>query len=344
MQPRLAALIAAALLAGAQAVQALTPPPPPPKAFPFALLARDRVGDALVSSAFDGLYRRGPGDRRWTKALDLPQHTQVQAFNGGDQGWFILIGDWRSRRMMRSTDGGRHWDAVQAQIPVANSHAHLYAYGAHAQLLVSTDRGSTWQSPGKMPGDADYLVVASPSALYVALRDKRFFRSEDGGRHWTAFTLPMKDGLLRAGPGGKVYVQGEEHIPRREEVQGTGLDVGVSRSDDGGRHWIRERFGEREADRPIDIMFANERFIVANEWTQVHRPQRLCVRDATHTGAWFESGIPEGIGDEATADMGARLQDDGVWFMEVAHDRIVGRRAFDLAGLPDEDTGHPRAH
>jgi hypothetical protein len=313
----------------------VAPPSPLPPAFPFGPLLRDQRGDVLVASEFDGLYRRSPGEGHWTKALDLRPHTVVFAFDGGDQGWYFAIDEGTSRKMLRTTDGGRHWNTLPSTFwPRAVAHGHLYSIGSDALLRSSTDRGSSWQVLGALPGDVDFLGIASVSTLYASTRDHRYFRSEDSGAHWTSFALPLSDALLYVGPGGKLYAKGPEQIQRRKEVHAI-MDVGVYRSDDGGRRWERERFGEPDGDQPIDIMFANERSVVAFEW-----PDRLCVRGAAHTGAWIG---PRGYynSGETHADFHAEMRDDGVWFSDVVGDDIVTRQAFSRTGLPDPYSGRP---
>jgi photosystem II stability/assembly factor-like uncharacterized protein len=167
----------------------------------------------------------------------------VQSFLGADSAGFIYGSV--SGAIARSSDGGSSWAAI---IPRSRIHGHrfntmsldvagLMLLGTDSSLLVSTDRGGTWDSvtgPGRFGELREYFAadVVSGGALLVAT-SRGLFRSIDTAATWTRVdTLPVT--RIHSGSDGNVYqifdaLPGCVTIPPRP--------AGVRVSADGGLSW-----------------------------------------------------------------------------------------------------------
>ena len=229
----------------------------------------------------------GPHCDRWpiNHAVGDPESGTLRAGGGGD---------WNGAGVWRSEDGGTSWDLVKltrgthddcaqsdadfaqmigwtdAPLPfegfsqiwsLAYAHGTLWAGTKPAGLLVSRDRGETWERVGSLtdhpsaeewnPGAAGlvlHTIVPDPSdpkKLWVGISAAGVFATEDGGATWE-----RRNRLSNA------EAAGEHSHPAAPQGGETGLCVhnmmrapgtgdllyqqnhhGVWRSTDGGRAW-----------------------------------------------------------------------------------------------------------
>ncbi len=168
--------------------------------------------------------------------------------------------------LMRSADRGRHWEPVSL-LGEVDFHALtlagdtlIGADAANGRVLASEDEGETWQERSRLPLVSLAAHPANPQLL-VGSSSEGLARSVDGGRTWTALDGPAP-GYLTAGVGGFVvaHAQGEVAVsddgavwrtvgalpgPPEAMVRGTDerelfaavAEVGLLRSEDGGRSW-----------------------------------------------------------------------------------------------------------
>jgi hypothetical protein len=90
------------------------------------------------------------------------------------------------RRLLRSTDGGRHWQSLQGPALLVvdwADQAGLWAVAADGQVWHSRDAAKTWQRPGRVGGQPEALL-ADQGRLYAAVVELGILSSADGGRSW----------------------------------------------------------------------------------------------------------------------------------------------------------------
>ena len=68
--------------------------------------------------------------------------------------------------------------------PMAEKNGTLYLVSVD-EVFISTDRAASWESLGTRPKGTAVGLAITDEALYLALRDKGVFRSEDMGKQWT---------------------------------------------------------------------------------------------------------------------------------------------------------------
>ena len=169
--------------------------------------------------------------------------------------------------LVRSTDRGRNWEPVSL-LGEVDFHALtlagdtlIGADAANGRVLASEDEGETWQERSRLPLVSLAAHPADPQLL-VGSSSEGLARSVDGGRTWTALDGPAP-GYLTAGVGGFVMAQAQGEVavsddgaawrtvgalpgPPEAMVRGTDerelfaavADVGLLRSEDGGRSWV----------------------------------------------------------------------------------------------------------
>ena len=90
------------------------------------------------------------------------------------------------RRLLRSTDGGRHWQPLQGPALLVVDWADqggLWGVAADGQVWHSPDAAKTWQRPGQVGGQPEALL-ADQGQLYAAVVELGIVSSADGGRSW----------------------------------------------------------------------------------------------------------------------------------------------------------------
>ena len=90
------------------------------------------------------------------------------------------------RTLLRSTDGGRHWQQLQGPALLVldwADQAGLWGIAADGQVWHSPDAARTWQRPGRLGGEPEALL-ADQGRLYVAVMELGIVSSADGGRTW----------------------------------------------------------------------------------------------------------------------------------------------------------------
>ena len=138
------------------------PLPTPQQWRPANVPASGPVGGLLVSSNGDiyaasqrGVYRLTPDTRAWTF---------LSPANLGDTG----------------------------VIPMAEQNGTLYLL-SDDEVLISTNRGETWEPVGTRPEGVAVALAVTDEALYLLLKNKGVFRSEDMGQQWTPLGLEGTD-------------------------------------------------------------------------------------------------------------------------------------------------------
>jgi hypothetical protein len=189
--------------------------------------------DSLVIATHEGLFRAGPGERRAEPVGDSRQDTMGFTVVGPNR--FLGSGHPDVREdlppllgLIRSNDAGRSWTPVsllgEADFHVLRA-AENRVYGVNATdgaLLVSVDRGASWQELGPPAPVLDLVPEPGHPDRVAAATERGVFLSSSGGRTWR----PASDdhvGLLAWAARDALYL-----------VDASGA---VQRSPDGGRSW-----------------------------------------------------------------------------------------------------------
>jgi photosystem II stability/assembly factor-like uncharacterized protein len=161
--------------------------------------------------------------------------------------------------LLKTDDGGATWRSVAGNVPLLVGElvmqlgsdvaaisvspwqsSDVLAATAHAGVVGSANGGASWRPlnaglAGRGEGDRAFLIgalsvahsPAAPGKVYIGLRGRGAFSSDDGGRRWHA-----SRGL------GRADVTALAAHPWLAAVAWAGtLGRGVFRTDDGGRRW-----------------------------------------------------------------------------------------------------------
>jgi hypothetical protein len=97
-----------------------------------------------------------------------------------------LVVGTTGRRLLRSTDGGRHWQSIQGPALLVldwADQAGFWGITADGQVWQSRDTTRTWQRPGRVGGQPEALL-AHQGRLYAAVVELGILSSTDGGQTW----------------------------------------------------------------------------------------------------------------------------------------------------------------
>jgi hypothetical protein len=90
------------------------------------------------------------------------------------------------RRLLRSADGGRRWQAIQGPnllvLDWTNPHG-LWGISPDGQVWQSADAARTWQQSGRLGGQPEALLVHD-NRLYAAVAGHGILSSADRGQSW----------------------------------------------------------------------------------------------------------------------------------------------------------------
>lgn len=218
------------------------------------------IGNAFKPNTERGIFRTTDGGKNWEKVLFLsdtigfadlefaPDNSQTiyaAAWRGERKPWTIISGGLEGG-IYKSIDGGDNWEKLENGLPdgligkidLAVSAAdpnRLYALVeaplGEGGLYRSNDRGATFKliSTKKDLLDRPFYycnIDANPkNADVVFASATRFFKSDDGGEHWTRLSTPHGDnhGLWIHPDDTLIWVQAN--------------DGGANVTRDGGKNW-----------------------------------------------------------------------------------------------------------
>jgi hypothetical protein len=228
---------------------------------------------ALFIATHTGMYRVAEGERKAERVADRYQDTMGFTIVGPNR--FLGSGhpDLRDDLppllgLIESTDSGESWEPISL-LGEADFHVlrfageRVYGYDAsNDRLLVSADRGRTWnelERPGPL---VDLAVDPSNERRIVATTDEGLFESRDGGKSWKRvgeavgfLAWPARERLYLVAGGGQVFASpdGGRRLEVRGEIGGQPAallaesanelyvalhDGKIKRSRDGGASWV----------------------------------------------------------------------------------------------------------
>lgn len=206
------------------------------------------ANNGALFAAVGTIIERSPnGGQSWTYLAKLPPGFEVTALavspNFAPDGIVLAGGNYASRQILRSADGGQTWQVVfdgaalegasdVGAIAISPNFARditAYAWLQYAGLLRSTDAGQTWSLiPGDKSGAfAQMLAVGPDGRLYLGELYGGLSVSDNGGQSWQDLTANL--------PGERTWSSALAFGPNNSLFLGT--DVGVYRSLDGGQIW-----------------------------------------------------------------------------------------------------------
>jgi hypothetical protein len=172
---------------------------------------RDNPEVVFAAVAFDGGYRTEDGGRSWQKVLE----GDVRTFTVDPHDERVVYAGIGPVRLLRSEDNGVTWepldgllqlpDSVQSQWSVPPTYdgivpphvryiyVHpddprlLYVALEHGGIVVSRDRGETWEDASTGISYLDMHMVRNfpgNKERYFVSSARGFFRSDDGGKTW----------------------------------------------------------------------------------------------------------------------------------------------------------------
>ncbi|HEY7779003.1 MAG TPA: hypothetical protein VIC85_02210 [Ktedonobacterales bacterium] len=217
----------------------------------------------------------------------------------------LLVG---TRRVYRTTDGGRSWTAISpvldGQTPLSalamarDNDVVIYAGDDQGRIFETRDGGHAWSAnlaPASAPAQmvtALATVPGAPGIVYAAYAGfagragGHLYKSTDSGGDWKDVSAGLPDA-----PCESVVV-----LPSNPRFVVAGTDVGVFYSPDAGSHWYV--LGNGLPRMPIDQL--------------VLAPNGSALYAATHgRGMWALTGhllaTPESLAVTTTAGVGARV-------------------------------------
>jgi hypothetical protein len=186
-------------------------------------LGIDPADGTLFIATHTGLYRVPPGQRRALRVGDRRQDTMGFTIAGPNR--FLGSGHPDVEEadetdlppllgLIESSDAGRTWEPISllgdADFHVLRfSGERVYGYDAsHNRLMVSVDRGRTWEErepPGQLadlavdPGNSNHVIASAAGELVQGL-----YESRDAGETWRVVGGPI--GLLGWPKPGPLYI------------------------------------------------------------------------------------------------------------------------------------------
>jgi photosystem II stability/assembly factor-like uncharacterized protein len=287
--------------------------------------ARDRAGKNQETF----IFRTADGGASWERLTlydgqkHVPDFVDI-GFADANNGWLLSAGDL----VLRTTDGGRTWEPVEplprgwGQTLLVLSPDAVMVGGTSTngrQINITTDGGRSWRNSTVTSDGRDNVVdlaVAPDGSFFAVIASAMqnhggVYRSDDGGRSWTA-VVEGKEPLYTIAFSGS----GQNGVAAGDKV--------AYSTTDGGSNWQRvPAAGARYATK-----FLDERNVVAFG----HEPALLISGDGGRT--WRPGSGPE-LGYSFLVDV--QIVDPGWWLV------AGGRGAYDLFRYEDPDHAAPIA-
>jgi hypothetical protein len=276
--------------------------------------------------AHAGILRTKNGGRTWADVTPRTMRPLLDEalgtdFLDGTHAWIAGRATHLEDVVFRTSDGGHSWHSALVRVADANTYAPYFAavsrlnqrrgwlYTIDAGMLEfiqslyeTEDGGAHWKLVvplrGTRPISGILRFQTSTLGYGAVLRGgggpNVVYRSEDGGRYWKAFTLPLPSMYRRVHVAVLFYsvqTTGNQRVTLPAVV--APLDVGshssliVYRSDHAGRDWVRgAALNLYSSDGDARVAFAN----VRDGWVITRRGLYRTV-DAGETWAKLETNI-----------------------------------------------------
>ena len=244
------------------------------------------VGTELFASTLSGVVRSTDGGNSWSTVTGtgdiLDATSSIAALDST-----ILVG-WAGG-IIRSTDGGNTWIWPGTDGPsysgmvwsIVMDSAYSYV-GTQNAVLLSTDRGVTWDSLGNgLPENKVLSLAVADTDLYATSFSNGVYASTDNGKNWTyaANGIVGSDITCLSGGGSNVYAV-------------FNLDS-VFSSTDNGNSWVADT-GLKGAYQIFEVTAIGTRVYAAagngifvssdsgRTWSALNRPAHAVVQSGTN--------------------------------------------------------------
>ncbi|MBL7981944.1 MAG: T9SS type A sorting domain-containing protein [Flavobacteriales bacterium] len=207
-----------------------------------ALVGLYFVNDTLGFASGTGavLLRTSNGGDTWSP-ITAPITYNMRAFHFFDAFTGLAVGI--GGEIIRTTDAGLTW--TQQPSPTTNSLLNLFvrdnlliAVGNGGVVMRSTNGGDTWSAQVLETNQDLYSAYIDPSGIGLLTGEARVYRTTDHGATWTAVQIGTFHTKLT-----KVSF-GTDQLGAAAGWQTMGgLENGVVRTTDGGRHWANATTG-----------------------------------------------------------------------------------------------------
>lgn len=152
----------------------------------FVLLAISAGVSANLTYASSPVDQTSPL-ASWTKQAPIPTEFRVNDVQmiSNTEAWAIS-----ERDILHTTDAAATWTAVRNPINDAIYSVDFYdaqhgIIGANNKILYTTDGGATWPTGVGVVGSIYFVEMASATNAFATYGNQGYFRSTDGGAHWT---------------------------------------------------------------------------------------------------------------------------------------------------------------
>lgn len=213
---------------------------------PIHALAMDSVGKKVYAATDRGLYVSSDAAQHWrslASAPGLPADSVTALEFDPDAGNDVYIAT-AHHGFSVSLDGGASWKTASSGLPV-NAPVNKLTFDATTRILWAATRsgiyrtankGEQWQAANTgLPANISVNSVQSAAAsggskgLLFAGTNEGFFRSQDGGGHWSRGHVPLVGTVVH-----DVLV---DFRSANATTIFVATDAGAFRSDDSGQNW-----------------------------------------------------------------------------------------------------------
>jgi photosystem II stability/assembly factor-like uncharacterized protein len=277
------------------------------------------TGGVIMSSSDGGQeWTRGemarpPGDSASTSKNDrrMPSDIVSVHFISADIG---LVGS-ATGKIMRSTDGGRHWSDTPGGwgrvYEITSRPGGEVLAATDSGIIESIDRGQRWRAESRR--EAFTSIAAAHSTRIATTGDGRVFVQSDGAE-WSEVTAAL---VTAAGGGARpaaaTAVESTLYAAMQDTSTGGPARLYILRSDDGGTRWSPSGYaGEWGAIRSLRFTSREVGWLVTRDGMLLHTTdggvqwhrRRSDVRDAAfdHSGRGYASNFGNNV--LATTDAG----------------------------------------
>ena len=146
----------------------------------------------------------------WTQENGPPSPRVYNIFSTSENNLYTFS----STGIYKLTEGKTSWTNISSVVPtrtfnvIITEHQDTFYLVNTDTILASTDDGKTWKIFCSRPkGDAEAVIITDKKqeqqshtgfVMYLALRDKGVFRSDDAGTHWISLNNGLKNKSITA--------------------------------------------------------------------------------------------------------------------------------------------------
>jgi photosystem II stability/assembly factor-like uncharacterized protein len=193
--------------------------------------------DTGYASSYGGkMLKSMDGGLNWQGVGPFDQQVLMQDLHFYSTQEGVAVGN--GGEVIRTTDGGATWDSIPSpttysMFDLAVQGNTLVACGAWGRVMRSTDAGLTWSV--QQVGNTDHQSVAlSPGGRGILGTDGRIQCSDDMGATWAITNEGTWHTVLN-----KVAFQNDQVGVAVGWATSGGMESGLLRTTDGGRHWSK---------------------------------------------------------------------------------------------------------